>query len=168
MNPADTQTSIIARYADGPALLEQALAGLHDADLDAPSTQGGWTIRQIVHHIVDGDDLWKAGIKAALGSEQGEFTLEWYWVLPQETWADRWAYHTRPIDVSLTFFKATRAHITQLLAHVPDAWTRSITVRKPSGESTRLTVAAVIAMQAEHLEHHVHRILAIRKDRGGA
>jgi len=168
MNPANSQTSTIARYAEGPALLEQALAGLRDADLDAPPVQSGWTIRQIVHHIVDGDDLWKACIKAALGNEQGEFTLEWYWVVPQCTWAERWAYDKRAIDVSLALFTATRAHVTQLLAHVPDGWSRSITVRKPTGESPRLTVGAVIEMQADHLRHHVDRILAIRKERGGA
>jgi uncharacterized damage-inducible protein DinB len=168
MNPADDQTSTIARYAEGPALLEQALAGLQDADLDASPAHGGWTIRQIVHHIVDGDDLWKAGVKAALGNEQGEFTLEWYWVVPQDTWADRWAYSARPIEASLAFFKATRAHVTQLLAHVPDGWSRSIAVRKPTGETTRLTVGAIIAMQADHLQHHVRRILAVREQRGGA
>jgi uncharacterized damage-inducible protein DinB len=169
MNAPDDQTSIVARYAQGPARLEQALAGLHDADLDAPPVQGGWTIRQIVHHIVDGDDLWKAGIKAALGNEQGEFTLEWYWMVPtQDIWADRWAYAARPIDVSLALFKATRAHVTQLLAHVPDGWCRSISVRRPDGEATRMTVAVIVEMQADHLEHHVRRILAIRKKRGGA
>ena len=168
MNAADSQASIVARYAEGPARLEQALAGLQDADLDAPPAQGGWTIRQIVHHIVDGDDLWKVGIKAALGNEQGEFTLAWYWVLPQETWADRWAYAGRPIDVSLALFTAIRAHVTQLLAHVPGAWNRSIAVRKPDGGTTRLTVGAVVEMQADHLQHHVRRILAIRKERGGA
>ncbi len=168
MNAAESQTSIVAGYAEGPAELKQALAGLQDADLDAPPVQGGWTIRQIVHHIVDGDDLWKMCIKAALGNEQGEFTLEWYWMVPQDIWADRWAYAGRPIDVSLALFKATRAHVTQLLAHVPDAWSRSITLRKPSGETTRLTVGAVVEMQAHHLQHHVRRILAIRKERGGA
>lgn len=165
MTPADGQTSIMARFADGPARLEQALAGLHDADLDAAPVQGGWTMRQIVHHIVDGDDLWKQCIKAALGNEQGEFTLEWYWVLPQDTWADRWAYAGRPIDVSLALIKATRAHVTELLAHIADGWSRSITVRKPTGETTRLTVGAVVQMQAEHLEHHLHRIVALRQER---
>jgi uncharacterized damage-inducible protein DinB len=168
MTPADSQTSIIARFADGPAQLEQALTGLQDADLDAPPVQGGWTIRQIVHHIVDGDDVWKLCIKAALGNEQGEFTLEWYGVVPQDTWAERWAYAGRPIDVSLALFKAIRAHVTQLLAHVPGAWSRSITLRKASGETTRLTVGAVVEMQTDHVQHHVHRILAIREERGGA
>jgi len=168
MNPTDSQHSIIARFAEGPAQLEQALTGLQDAELDAPPAQGGWTIRQIVHHIVDGDDLWKQGIKAALGNEQGEFTLEWYWVVPQDTWADRWAYRERSIDVSLALCKAIRAHVTQLLTHVPDGWSRSIAVRRPGGETTRLTVGAVVAMQADHLQHHVRRILAIRKERGVA
>lgn len=168
MNAADHQAAIVARYGEGPAQLEQALAGLQDADLDAPPAQGGWTIRQIVHHIVDGDDLWKLGIKAALGNEQGEFTLAWYWVLPQDTWADRWAYAGRPIEVSLALLKATRAHVTELLAHVPDAWSRSISVRRPSGETTRLTVGAVVEMQTEHLQHHLRRILSIREERTGA
>lgn len=167
MNPANGQNTIIARYAEGPALLEHALAGLQDADLDAPPAQGGWTIRQIVHHIVDGDDLWKACIKAALGNEQGEFTLEWYWVVPQDTWAERWAYDRRAIDVSLALFEATRAHVTQLVAQVPDGWSRSIAVRKPTGETPRLTVGAIVEMQADHVQHHVERILAIRKERGG-
>lgn len=168
MNATDSQTSTIARYAAGPAELERALGGVPDADLDAPPAQGGWTIRQIVHHVVDGDDLWKAGIKAALGNEQGEFTLEWYWGVPQDTWAERWAYAGRPIDVSVALFTAIRAHVTQLLAHVPDAWNRSITVRMPSGETTQLTVGAIVTMQADHLQHHVRRILAIRNERGSA
>jgi uncharacterized damage-inducible protein DinB len=168
MDAADSQASIVARYVEGPAQLEQALVGLQDADLDAPPAQGGWTIRQIVHHIVDGDDIWKLYIKAALGNEQGEFTLEWYGVVPQDIWADRWAYAGRPIHVSLALLQATRAHVTQLLAHVPDAWSRSITLRRPSGETTRLTVGAVVAMQADHLQHHLRRILAIREERSGA
>ena len=168
MNPADSQISITARFANGPAQLEQALTGLQNADLDALPAQGGWTIRQIVHHIADGDDLWKVGIKAALGNEQGEFTLEWYWVVPQDTWADRWAYAVRPIDVSLALLRATRAHITELLAHVPDGWSRSIAVREPTGETTRLTVGAVVQMQADHLQHHLRRIVALRQERGRA
>jgi len=168
MNTTDGQTAIAARYAEGPAELEQSLAGLQDADLDAPPAQGGWTIRHIVHHIVDGDDIWKVCIKAALGNEEGEFTLEWYSVMPQDVWADRWAYAGRPIDVSLVLFEAIRAHVIQLVTHVPEAWSRSIAIREPSGETTRLTVGAIVEMQADHLQHHVRRIRAIRKERGGA
>jgi len=168
MNPPNDEQSILARYEEGPALLERALAGLRDADLDAAPAQGGWTIRQIVHHVVDGDDLWKSGIKAALGNEQGEFTLQWYWSLPQDTWVARWAYAHRPLEVSLALFKAGRAHVLELLQSVPDAWQRSIALRKRDGEIVRLSVGAVVEMQTNHVAHHVNRILAIRRERGGA
>lgn len=161
------QRSLLSRYLQGPAMLERAVAGLRDADLDAPPSQGGWTIRQIVHHVVDGDDLWMTCIKAALGNEEGEFTLEWYWGLPQDTWADRWGYAHRPLDVSLALFKAIRAHIAQLLEHVPDGWSRSVSVRTPQG-TERLSVRAVVEMQADHVDHHVKRIAAIRAERGDA
>ena len=142
------------------------MAGLGDVDLDARPSQGGWTIRQIVHHVVDGDDLLRTCIKAALGNEQGELTLQWYWALPQEVWADRWAYAQRSLDVSLAFLKASRNHVLQLMEQVPDGWSRSIGVRNSTGEIERLTAGAVIEMNADHLEHHMQRIHAIRRERG--
>ena len=91
MDAPNEQLGVMSRYREGPALLADAVAGLPDAVLDAVPSGGGWTIRQIVHHIVDGDDIWKLCIKMALGNMEGEFALAWYWSLPQRTWADRWA-----------------------------------------------------------------------------
>lgn len=163
---ADERT-LLSRYLQGPTALEQAVAGLSDVDLDVSPSQGGWTIRQIVHHVVDGDDLWKICIKAALGNEAGEFTLKWYWDLSQDEWAERWGYAHRPLDVSLALFRATRAHVAELLEQVPDGWSRSVSVRTPQG-TERLSVRAVVEMQADHVAHHVERIAAIRKERGEA
>lgn len=164
-NDPDT---ILTRFKEGLALLERALVGLEDADLDASPLQGGWTIRQIVHHIVDGDDLWKACIKAALGNEGGEFTLEWYWTLPQQVWAESWEYAHRSLDLSIALFRANRDHIVQLMEQVPDAWNKTIGVRKPNGEVETVSAGFIVKMQAEHAEHHVARILAIRRERSGA
>ena len=168
MKPPEDQDSVLARYKDGPALLERALSGLQDADLDIPPSQGGWTIRQIVHHIVDGDDLWKTCIKIALGNEQAEFTLEWYWALSQEQWADHWAYAHRSINVSLALLKANRNHVLQLLEQIPDGWCRSIEFRKRNGQTERIPVGAVVEIQANHVENHVNRILSIRREHDGA
>ena len=168
MNLTNDRDTVLTRYMEGPALLERAIAGLQSADLNAPPLGGGWTIKQIVHHIVDGDDLWKACIKAALGSEGGEFTLEWYWSLPQQVWAERWGYAHRSLDSSIALFRANRDHVVQLLEQVPDAWSRTIGVRKPNGEVETVSAGFVVEMQAEHVEHHVTRILAIRREGGGA
>ena len=165
--PSDRET-VLTRYQEGPAQLERALAGLQDADLDTPPLQGGWTIRQIVHHIVDGDDLWKQGIKAAMGAEDGEFTLGWYWAHPQQVWADRWAYAHRSLDSSVALLKANRGHVIQLLEAVPDGWNQTVGVRKPAGEIETVSVGFVVEMQADHVMHHVKRILAIRGEAGGA
>lgn len=167
MNAADDRESILDRYREGPALLSRALAGLRDADLDAPPSGGGWTVRQIVHHVVDGDDLWKVAIKMALGNDGTEFALAWYWEMPQEVWADRWGYARRSLDVSLDLLEAIRRHVLQLLQQVPDGWHRSVEVRTRNGEIERLTVGAIVEMQADHVVHHVNRILAIRRERGG-
>jgi len=167
MKAPDEQDEVMARYMEGPALLERALAGIQDNELDTPPSQGGWTIRQNVHHIVDGDDLWKTCIKIALGNEQAEFTLEWYWAHPQEVWTEKWAYRKRSLDESLTLLGANRSHIHQLLAHVPDGWHRSVGFRKHNGETEPMPVGAVIEIQADHVEHHVQRIRAIRSEIGG-
>lgn len=167
MKAPNDQDAVLARYMKGPALLERALAGIQDADLDAPPSRGGWTIRQIVHHIVDGDDLWKTGVKVALGNEQAEFSLDWYRTQSQDVWAEKWAYANRSLDVSLALLRAIRSHVEQLLGQVPDGWHRSVGFREPDGAIERLPVGAIVEMQADHVEHHVKRIRAIRSEVGG-
>ena len=167
MDAPEDRTGTISRYQEGPLLLEQVVKGLADADLDAKPSRGGWTIRQIVHHIVDGDDIWKACIKMAMGNEEGEFALAWYGAQPQETWGDRWAYTKRSIDVSLSLFKAIRAHVLQLIESAPEVWNRSVVVRTHKGDGERVPVGFVVQMQADHVFRHIERIRAILRERGG-
>jgi len=166
MIPPDDREAAVARFLEGPELLEQAVAGLDDSDLDTIPNKGGWTIRQIVHHVVDGDDLWKTGIKLALGGQEAEFSLDWYRSQPQDDWARRWAYADRPIDVSLALLRVVRAHILQLVEQVPDSWTRSVLFRDADGSFEEVPVGFVVQMQADHVEHHVKRILSIRREIG--
>ena len=168
LHAPEDRDGTISRYREGPTLLEGVASDLRDADLDAMPSGGGWTIRQIVHHVVDGDDIWKLCIKMAIGNEQSEFALGWYWAQPQELWGDRWAYNRRPVDASLSLFKATRNHILQLLENVPEAWSRSVALRTRDGELKRVPVGFVIQMQADHVVHHIDRIRAILRDRRGA
>jgi uncharacterized damage-inducible protein DinB len=164
MEAPENQDKILELFKQGTSILEDALAGLSDIELDYAPSNGGWSIRQIIHHVVDGDDLWKNCIKIALGGEQAEFTLKWYMALPQIEWAKRWSYEKRSIDVSLTLFRAIRDHILQLLEYVPDGWTKSVQFQDSNGEIEIVPVGFVIQMQADHVEHHVKRILAIRKE----
>jgi len=71
------QSDILASFAGGPDRLEAAIAGLSAADLDLALSSDRWSIRQIVHHIADGDDLWKEFVKRAIGNPEGEIKLAW-------------------------------------------------------------------------------------------
>ena len=164
----EDRLGVMARFREGPALLEDAVMNLTDADLDATPSGGGWTIRQIVHHIADGDDIWKLGIKMAMGNEQAEFGLGWYRGMSQQTWGDRWAYSRRSLGASLSLLKAIRTHVLQLLESVPDAWHRAVVVRNRNGEMEQVPVGFVIQIQGDHVLHHIKRIREILQERGGA
>ena len=164
MNSTNHHKTVLTRFKKGPDLLEQAISGLQDADLDASPSGGGWTIRQIVHHIVDGDDLWKAGIKAALGNKDGEFTLSWYWTRTQQEWAESWGYAHRSLAPSIALFQANIDHVVQLIEQIPDAFSRTIGVLNPDGEVEKVSVEFVLTMQADHVEHHLKQVQVIRNE----
>jgi hypothetical protein len=168
MNAPEDRDATISRFREGPTLLEHAVIGLRDAELDARPSGGGWSIRQIVHHIADGDDIWKLGVKMAIGNEQPEFALGWYSSLAQVTWGDRWAYSRRSIGASLSLLRASRDHVLQLLEIVPEAWNRAVTLRTPQGEIEQVPVGFVIQMQGDHVFLHLERIQAILREVGAA
>ena len=168
MNAPEDRDDAISRFREGPILLEQTVSGLRDSELDFKPPRGGWSIRQIVHHIVDGDDIWKFCVKMAIGNQQAEFSLGWYSSQTQDTWADRWAYNQRSIGASLSLLKAIREHVLQLLTSVPEACDRVVVVRTQHDKIEKVTVGFVIQMQADHLFHHLERIRAILREGSGA
>ena len=159
----DNVNATLAQYADGPAQLEAALIGLTESDLNLAQTTETWTIRQIVHHIVDGDDIWKTCIKAALGNSEGLFSLQWYWDRPQTEWAETWGYANRRIEPSLVLLRANRHHIEELVRRTPNAWEKSIRLKWPDTEEERITIGDVLEMQARHVIGHINDIQMIRR-----
>ena len=154
-------SEILDIYADGPALLESALTGLTESDLDALPSADSWSIRQIIHHLADGDDIWKICIKAALGNSDGEFTLQWYCDKPQMEWSENWKYASRGVESSLALLRANRRHTIELIERTPDAWERSIWLKRPDGQKERITVGWIVEMQAGHVVDHIKDIQKI-------
>lgn len=159
------RTELLNAYSNGPARLEQTLKSLTTGQLDRSLLADTWTIRQIAHHIVDGDDIWKTCIKIALGNPGGEFSLQWYWDRPQMEWADQWQYKTRSLETSLALFRANREHIVELLHLFPDCWERSVRIHWPgnTGED-RISIEGVVKMHTNHLEGHLADMKAILKE----
>jgi hypothetical protein len=160
---AENQEAILERYADGPALLETAIAGLDESDLDLAQSDDSWSMRQIVHHVVDGDDIWQTAIKAALADGAGTFSLEWYWEKPQDEWVTIWHYAERNIEPSLELFRINRRNIVQLIRQIPDAWERRLFIHDPEGERMQLSLGTMVEMQADHVLGHIETIREIRE-----
>lgn len=155
------RSTVLSDYLAASDCLARVVAGLDAATLDRSLTADTWTIRQLTHHIVDGDDLWSAAIKAAIGNPDGAFTLQWYWDVPQTTWAEQWRYADRDVQPSLELFRANRRHIAQLLEVVPEAWDRAITISVRGRDGERAPVAEIVEMQARHALAHIKEIEAI-------
>lgn len=160
-NQSDSQETILAQFADGPTLLDSALAGLTETDLDLALSADSWSIRQIIHHLADGDDIWKICIKVALGNENGLFMLEWYWEKPQMEWSENWHYSSRDIESSLALLSANRRHVIELVEQTPGAWEKSARLKRPDGQEERVTVGWIIEMQTRHVLEHIKDIQAI-------
>lgn len=166
INEINAQEVVLRQYAAGPSLLDSGLAGLSEMDLDLALNPDSWSIRQIVHHLVDGDDLWKSCIKMALGNNDAVFSLQWYTEKPQMQWSECWVYASRGIEPSLALFKANRCHIMDLLEHIPGACERSIRFQRPGKEEIRITVFDVIELHVRHLTDHIQDIQIIRQAHG--
>ena len=59
---------ILKNFINGIDQLDHALEDVGDSQLDLARAPGKWTIRQVVHHIADCEEIWKMAIKAALGN----------------------------------------------------------------------------------------------------
>ncbi len=148
---------LLKQYADGAIHLREAIADLSETELDTALSSHSWTIRQIAHHVVDGDDLWKMCIKAALGSNEPVSSMNWYWDISQDRWAEVWKYANRDIEPNLRLLQANREHILQLLRLIPNALEKEIGEQKG-------TVRDIIEMQVAHVVGHIEEIHTIRSE----
>lgn len=162
---ASKQEKVLARYAEGVNQLDEVLAGLSESDFDLSRDQGKWTIRQIVHHIVDVEDIWKTCIKAGLGNPGCTVNLKWYIV--DNKCAGPLDYAHRPITDAVELLRAIRHHIVELVSHLPGAWEQSFTTTfSDSPEGKTFKVGEVIGFQDTHLEGHIKQIRKTREKHG--
>ena len=154
---------ISSAYLAGAIQLRSAVADLSPDALDFSLNKDSWSIRQIVHHVADGDALWAVCVKAALGPNPQPFDLYWYWQIEQDEWTRHWAYADRPIESSLALLQFSRQHIVELLAAIPDALNRSVSYQFPGRPMREITIGRVLEMQSNHVAEHVDEILKIRR-----
>jgi hypothetical protein len=158
------QDKVLKNYTDCLNPLRASIEGLHGSELDILSKKGEWTIREIIHHITDGDYIWKTCVQMALGDRKRPFHLKWYWETDQVRWAHLWKYSSRDIEMSLALLAANRNHTVELLSKVPGSLSRAITIEWLSGDQEEVNIEWVLEMQTDHVEHHIEEIRIIREE----
>ena len=141
-----------------PAQLRAAVAGLDEHQLDTPYRSGGWTVRQVVHHVPDSHMNALTRFKLALTEDVP--TIKPY---DEARWAEL-PDASGPIAGSLTLVDALHERWVRLLQGMDEAsWSREY-VHPEHGR--RMSLAWVLGMYAWHGRHHTAHITSLRKRMG--
>ena len=142
-----------------PALMRRAVSGLTDAQLDTPYRPGGWTVRQVVHHVPDSH--MHAYIRLKLALTEDEPTIKPY---NEKTWAEL-ADSRMPIDVSLGLLDGVHARMVTLFRGMrSDDWAR--TFIHPEYPEAPRTLDWLVQSYAWHSRHHLAHITSLRRREG--
>lgn len=151
---AEQRQQFIADIAQAPVALRTSVDGLSQQQLDTPYRDGGWTVRQVVHHVPDSH--MNAYIRFKLALTEEEPTIKPY---AEDRWAELADTKSTPIEVSLTMLDSLHDRWVRLLRSLgPTDWQR--TFRHP--ELGAMTLEKSLALYAWHGRHHVTHITALR------
>jgi hypothetical protein len=144
--------------AETPAKLRAAVKGLSDGQLDTPYRPGGWTVRQVVHHVPDSHMNSYVRVKLAL-TEQ-EPTIKPY---AEDRWAELVDSKATPIEISLTLLDSLHDRWMRLLRSLTaEDWKKSF--RHP--ELGLMPLERNLALYSWHGRHHVAHITGLREREG--
>jgi hypothetical protein len=154
----EERKTCIAQIAESTAKLREALKGLSPAQLDTPYRPGGWTARQVAHHLADSHLNGYVRFKLALTEE--EPTLKTY---EEAEWAKLADVHETPIEVSVDLLDALhRRWVVAFRSLSEKDFAR--TARHPQWGS--ISVDFLLAQYAWHGRHHVAHITSLRDRQG--
>lgn len=154
----DNWQDIIEAYTQGPELLSHAIDELPKEIVDQALDDENWSIREIIHHIVEGDDLFIPFIKQALGGLGGEYQMGWYFEQSQIEWGNCWGFDRRNIDTALALFTVNRKHTCSILTGVEKPWEYKLNITWPDQSPIEYSIPDIMEIQIHHLGEHLGEI----------
>jgi uncharacterized damage-inducible protein DinB len=141
-----------------PLLLRRAVEGLTEEQMNTPYREGGWTLRQVVHHVADSH--LHSYIRCKFAKSMENPTIMPY---DEQVWATFEDASQEPVEVSLT-----------LLASLHRRWARWLRSLAPADfdctlmhpENGPMTLDKVLALYSWHGRHHTAHITGLRGRRG--
>lgn len=149
---------LIGELAEAPARLRAAVAGLDDAQLDTPYREGGWTVRQVAHHLADSH--LNAYVRLRLALTENQPGIKPY---DQAKWAELADAKTAPVELSLALLDSMHQRLVLLLKSLEVADFERTFMHPERGP---MTIDQNLAMYAWHARHHVAHITTLRERMG--
>lgn len=154
----EERSNFVEQIAEAPLRLRSAVAGLGDAQLDTPYRPGGWTIRQVVHHVPDSHLNSYTRFRLALTED--EPTIKPY---HEDRWAELPDARTAPVEVSLRLLECLHSRWVGLLRSLSeDQWKRTFR----HADLGLISLEQNAALYAWHGRHHVAHIAGLRERMG--
>jgi uncharacterized damage-inducible protein DinB len=145
----------IEQIAALPRQFRDAVAGLSAEQLETPYREGGWTVKQVVHHVPDSH--LNAYIRCKLALTENVPTIKPY---NEDAWAKLKDSELTPIEVSLNLLESVHVRwVTLLKSLQPDDFQRKLN----HPESGVQTLDRVIALYDWHGRHHTAHITTLRE-----
>lgn len=150
--------SAIEIIAETPAKFRAAVKGLNGAQLATPYRDGGWTVRQVVHHLPDSHV--NAYIRLKLALTESVPTIKPY---AEDKWAQLADSDSTPVEVSLALLESLHTRWVLLLrALTPEDFAKKL-VHPEHGEKN---IDWLLFVYAWHGPHHTAHVTELRKSRG--
>ena len=157
MPTTEERSRKIAELRRAAQAMRSAVQGLNDAQLDTPYRDGGWTVRQVVHHVADSHANAYLRFKWVIAEEYP--TIKTY---DQDVWATL-PDSRLPVECSLVILDGLHERWSALLDSLPQAaWSR----KAMHPERGEVTMDDLLDIYADHGAHHAGQITDLRKRKG--
>jgi len=148
----------IQTIAETPTKFRAAVRGLNESQLDTPYRDGGWTVRQVVHHVPDSHV--NAYVRLKLALTESSPTIKPY---AEDKWAQLDDSRSTPIEVSLSLLESLHMRWDLLWRSLsPEDFSRKL-IHPDHGERN---IDWLVFIYAWHGQHHTAHITELRKAKG--
>ena len=154
----DERIDLIRQIEEAPKQIRAAVTGLNDTQLNTTYREGGWTVRQVVHHLPDSH--MNAYTRFKLAFTENQPTIKPY---DEKAWAELIDNKTAPVEPSLA-----------LLEHLHYRWVMFLKNMKPEDFARKLVhpesglqdLDRMLQLYAWHGRHHTAHVTSLRKRMG--
>ncbi len=154
----EQRKKLIDDIAQTPAALRAAVKGLNPAQIETPYRDGGWTVRQVVHHVPESH--MNAYVRFKLALTEDVPTIKPYM---EDRWAKLPDVQSTPLETSLILLDSLHDRWVYLLRSIPPQdWKR--TFNHP--EMGPVPLEKTLALYSWHGRHHTAHVAELRKKMG--